>query len=78
VGRPHEIRISSSACFTRFLFYLTLDGDTKLSPGNPSILWAQSISGDILIMPMRIDDLENMDRVRQLLRAHVFNLSGLA
>ena len=37
-----------------------------------STLWAQGISGDLPIVVARIDDLEDVDIVRQLLRAHEY------
>jgi len=38
----------------------------------PSGLWAHSISGDLPIVMVRIDELEDLDIVRQLLRAHEY------
>ncbi|WP_263147838.1 glucoamylase family protein [Pseudomonas sp. RIT-PI-AD] len=40
--------------------------------GAQSGLWAQSISGDLPIVLLRIDDLEDIAQVRQLLRAHEY------
>jgi len=40
--------------------------------GDPSGLWAQSISGDIPIMLVRIDSIEDIAVVGQLLRAHEY------
>ena len=40
--------------------------------GGQSGLWPQGISGDIPIVLVRIDDVENLDVVRQLLRAHEY------
>lgn len=40
--------------------------------GPQSGLWAQSISGDLPIVLLRIDDIEDIARVRQLLRAHEY------
>ena len=40
--------------------------------GGPQALWAQSISGDIPIVLVRIDDLEDITIVRQLLCAHEY------
>ncbi len=40
--------------------------------GGPEALWAQSISGDIPIVVVRIDDLEDLAIVRQLLCAHEY------
>ena len=37
-----------------------------------SNLWAHSISGDLPIVLMRIDDAEDIDKVKQLLRAHEY------
>ena len=38
----------------------------------PSTLWAQGISGDLPIVLARIDEAEDLDIVRQLLRAHEY------
>ena len=47
--------------------------------GPQSGLWAQSISGDLPIVVMRIDDLDDMPQVHQLLRAHEYwRAKGLA
>ncbi len=40
--------------------------------GGPSALWAQGISGDLPIVLVRIDDVEEIDIARQLLRAHEY------
>ncbi|MFD1702614.1 GH36-type glycosyl hydrolase domain-containing protein [Methylopila henanensis] len=40
--------------------------------GPQSGLWPYSISGDLPIVLLRIDDIEDMDQVRQLLRAHEY------
>jgi len=40
--------------------------------GGPAALWAQGISGDIPIVLVRIDNIEDIDIVRQLLRAHEY------
>ena len=40
--------------------------------GGPAALWAQGISGDLPIVLVRIDDIENIAIVRQLLRAHEY------
>jgi cyclic beta-1,2-glucan synthetase len=37
--------------------------------GGPSALWAQGISGDLPIVLVRVDDLEEIEIARQLLRA---------
>ncbi len=39
---------------------------------NVSALWAHGISGDLPIVLVRIDDLEEIDIIRQLLRAHEY------
>ncbi len=47
----------------------------KLLAGNqrgPSGLWSHGISGDLPIVMVRIDDAEDLDIVRQLLRAHEY------
>ncbi|OGA22253.1 MAG: glycosyl transferase [Betaproteobacteria bacterium RIFCSPLOWO2_02_FULL_67_26] len=40
--------------------------------GAPVALWAQGISGDLPIILVRIDDIEDVAIVRQLLRAHEY------
>ncbi len=40
--------------------------------GTVSALWAQGISGDLPIVLLRIDHVEDIDIVRQLLRAHEY------
>ena len=40
--------------------------------GGPEILWAQGISGDLPIVLVRIDDVEDIDIARQLLRAQEY------
>ena len=40
--------------------------------GGPAALWAQGISGDLPIVLVRIDDVEDIAIVRQLLRAHEY------
>ena len=40
--------------------------------GGPAALWAQGISGDLPIVLVRIDDIEDVAIVRQLLRAHEY------
>jgi cyclic beta-1,2-glucan synthetase len=40
--------------------------------GTPVALWAQSISGDLPIVLLRIDDINDISIVRQLLRAHEY------
>ena len=40
--------------------------------GSQSALWSQSISGDLPIVLLRIDDLEDMPKVHELLRAHQY------
>ena len=40
--------------------------------GGPSTLWAHAISGDLPIVLVRIDDVEDLAIVRQLLRAHEY------
>ena len=42
------------------------------SQGGPSTLWAHGISGDLPIVLVRIDDVEDLEIVRQLLRAHEY------
>ena len=40
--------------------------------GSQSGLWPHGISGDLPIVLLRIDDVEDLDQVRQLLRAHEY------
>ncbi|HZM34226.1 MAG TPA: glucoamylase family protein [Burkholderiales bacterium] len=40
--------------------------------GGPGALWAQGISGDLPIVLVRIDDIEELAIVRQVLRAHEY------
>ena len=40
--------------------------------GPPSGLWAQGISGDLPLVLLRIDNIDDIDSVRQLLRAHEY------
>jgi cyclic beta-1,2-glucan glucanotransferase len=40
--------------------------------GGPAALWAQGISGDLPIILVRIDDIEDLAIVRQMLRAHEY------
>ena len=40
--------------------------------GGPAALWAHGISGDLPIVLLRIDDIEDIAIVRQLLRAHEY------
>ncbi len=40
--------------------------------GTPAALWAQGISGDLPIVLVRIDDVEEIEIARQLLRAHEY------
>ncbi len=42
------------------------------SQRGPSTLWAHGISGDLPIVLVRIDDVEDLEIVRQLLRAHEY------
>jgi len=47
--------------------------ETLLQGAGPqSGLWAHSVSGDLPIVVLRIDDIEDMAQVRQLLRAHEY------
>jgi cyclic beta-1,2-glucan synthetase len=43
-----------------------------LGKGGPPALWPHGISGDLPIVLMRIDDVEDLAIVRQLLRAHEY------
>ncbi len=40
--------------------------------GPPSLLWSHGISGDLPIVLVRIDDVEDLELVREILRAHQY------
>jgi cyclic beta-1,2-glucan synthetase len=42
------------------------------SEGGPAALWAHGISGDLPIVLVRVDDIDGLHTVRQLLRAHEY------
>jgi cyclic beta-1,2-glucan synthetase len=42
------------------------------SEGGPSMLWAHGVSGDLPIVLVRIADVDGLEAVRQLLRAHEY------
>ena len=44
----------------------------KRNGSGPSVLWPQGISGDLPIVLIRIDEIEDLEIVRQLLRAHEY------
>ena len=44
----------------------------KRSEGGPSKLWASGISGDLPIVLVRIDEAEDLEIVRELVRAHEY------
>ena len=44
----------------------------KRSEGGPSKLWANGISGDLPIVLVRIDETEDLEIVRELVRAHEY------
>jgi cyclic beta-1,2-glucan synthetase len=44
----------------------------KRNEGGPSTLWTHGISGDLPIVLVRIDEAEDVEIVRQLLRAHEY------
>jgi cyclic beta-1,2-glucan synthetase len=46
--------------------------ELERSEGGAAALWAHGISGDLPIVLVRISDLEGLDGVRQLLRAHEY------
>ncbi|HEY9685369.1 MAG TPA: glucoamylase family protein [Coleofasciculaceae cyanobacterium] len=78
----HHLNIDADeACLFQSLGGHILYTNPLMRPGSetlrrgadgPSALWAQSISGDIPIVLVRIDDIENIAIVRQLLRAHEY------
>ena len=45
---------------------------SSATSGGPSALWAHGISGDLPIVLVRIDDADDLEIVRQLLRAHEY------
>jgi cyclic beta-1,2-glucan synthetase len=44
----------------------------RRSEGGPSALWAHGISGDLPIVVCRIDEIEDLEIARQLIRAHEY------
>ena len=44
----------------------------KRGEGGPSLLWGSGISGDLPIVLVRIDEAEDLEIVRELLRAHEY------
>jgi cyclic beta-1,2-glucan synthetase len=74
------IDAAEAALFQRLAGYL-LYADSAARPssdtigrgaGGPDALWTQSISGDLPIVLLRIDDVEDVVIARQLLRAHEY------
>ena len=69
-------RTSSSASPTAILYSdPTLRPSPRCSPRNergPPALWAHGISGDLPIVLVRIDEADDLEIVRQLLRAHEY------
>ena len=45
---------------------------TRGADGGPALLWALGISGDLPILVVRIDDVDDIDFVRQMLQAHEY------
>ena len=63
-GGPRPLRRSGAAAV------VGRDPPRRWRP--PPALWAHGISGDLPIVLVRIDDVEDIDIVRQLLRAHEY------
>ncbi|MET3901396.1 cyclic beta-1,2-glucan synthetase [Devosia sp. UYZn731] len=64
-------RLASPILYADRRFRVPSDAMVRGS-GPQSGLWPHSISGDLPIVLVRIDDIEDIDRVRQLLRAHEY------
>ncbi|WP_373559803.1 GH36-type glycosyl hydrolase domain-containing protein [Bordetella genomosp. 10] len=78
--RHLEMHTDEAALFQRMAAAL-LYPDSRFRPPSASIirgagsqagLWPHGISGDLPIVLLRIDDVEDMPQVRQLLRAHEY------
>jgi cyclic beta-1,2-glucan synthetase len=74
------IESAEATLFQRLAGYV-LYGNSPLRPLSdaiqrgalgPAVLWAQGISGDLPIVLLRIDDIEDVGMARQLLRAHEY------
>jgi cyclic beta-1,2-glucan synthetase len=74
------IEVAEANLFQRLAGYI-LYADASMRPssdtvrrgaGGPDALWAHGISGDLPIVLLRIDDVEDIDIARQLLRAHEY------
>jgi cyclic beta-1,2-glucan synthetase len=85
--RHHGIDSAEAGLFQRLAGHL-LYADASMRPpsntirsgsGPPSGLWAQRISGDLPILLLRIDAVEDIAIARQLLQAHEYwRMKGLA
>ncbi len=74
------IEAAEASLFQRLAGYI-LYADASMRPssdairrggGGPAALWAHGISGDLPIVLLRIDDVEDIGIARQLLRAHEY------
>jgi len=74
------IDAAEASLFQRLVGYV-LHADASMRPssdairrggGGPAALWAHGISGDLPVVLLRIDDVEDIAIARQLLRAHEY------
>ena len=70
--RGDSISADRRSCDLRGRGHAALLEEIRRGAGTAAALWAQSISGDLPIVLLRIDDLEDIAVVRQLLRAHEY------
>ena len=70
--RPTYSRDSPTPCFTPTLPHAHLPMFLGRNTLERSALWAHGISGDLPIVLVRIDETEDLEIVRQLLRAHEY------
>lgn len=64
-------RLAAPILYANFRFRSSSEAIIR-GAGAQSELWAHSISGDLPIVLLRIDDIEDIGQVRQLLRAHEY------
>ena len=78
--RHLDVDVEEAANFQRLAAPI-LYSDSRFRPPSDTInrgagpqsgLWPHSISGDLPILLLRIDDIEDISQVRQLLRAHEY------
>ncbi len=84
--RHLDVAPEQASLFQRLAGYVLYASPTLRSPSDtirrglapPPALWAQGISGDVPIVLVRIDELEDSGIVREMLRAHEYwRLKGL-